>query len=141
MIRLLDTNTCIYFLNKASDRITQQFKKFSPSCQCVDLTADAPVSSPIIPDHFPYTMRTNLPWALRCQAFNFQDSAIDVGFFTLTNSDLSIRIMVTLYHMTPTLRFRVIHERNAMKSMEMSFLLCPLYKAPCRVVSNRRTAP
>ena len=31
MIRLLDTNTCIYFLNKASDRITQQFKKFSPS--------------------------------------------------------------------------------------------------------------
>ena len=31
MIRLLDTNTCIYFLNKASDRITDQFKKFSPS--------------------------------------------------------------------------------------------------------------
>jgi tRNA(fMet)-specific endonuclease VapC len=31
MIRLLDTNTCIYFLNKASDRITAQFQKHSPS--------------------------------------------------------------------------------------------------------------
>jgi tRNA(fMet)-specific endonuclease VapC len=31
MIRLLDTNTCIYFLNKASDRIIDQFKKFSPA--------------------------------------------------------------------------------------------------------------
>jgi tRNA(fMet)-specific endonuclease VapC len=31
MIRLLDTNTCIYFLNRASDRIITQFKKFSPS--------------------------------------------------------------------------------------------------------------
>ena len=31
MIRLLDTNTCIYFLNKASDRIIEQFRKFSPS--------------------------------------------------------------------------------------------------------------
>lgn len=31
MMRLLDTNTCIYFLNKASDRIIDQFKKFSPS--------------------------------------------------------------------------------------------------------------
>lgn len=31
MMRLLDTNTCIYFLNRASDRIIAQFKKFSPS--------------------------------------------------------------------------------------------------------------
>ena len=31
MIRLLDTNTCIYFLNKASDRIIERFRKFSPS--------------------------------------------------------------------------------------------------------------
>ena len=31
MMRLLDTNTCIYFLNKASDSIIAQFKKFSPS--------------------------------------------------------------------------------------------------------------
>ncbi len=31
MMRLLDTNTCIYFLNRASDRIIAQFQKFSPS--------------------------------------------------------------------------------------------------------------
>jgi len=31
MIRLLDTNTCIYFLNRASERIIAQFKKFSPT--------------------------------------------------------------------------------------------------------------
>ena len=31
MIRLLDTNTCIYFLNKASDRIIEQLRKFSPA--------------------------------------------------------------------------------------------------------------
>lgn len=31
MIRLLDTNTCIYYLNKTSDRLVAQFKKFSPS--------------------------------------------------------------------------------------------------------------
>jgi tRNA(fMet)-specific endonuclease VapC len=31
MIRLLDTNTCIYFLNRASERIIAQFKKLSPS--------------------------------------------------------------------------------------------------------------
>jgi tRNA(fMet)-specific endonuclease VapC len=30
MIRLLDTNTCIYFLNRASERIIAQFKRFSP---------------------------------------------------------------------------------------------------------------
>ena len=31
MIRLLDTNTCIYFLNRASEKIVQQFKELSPS--------------------------------------------------------------------------------------------------------------
>jgi tRNA(fMet)-specific endonuclease VapC len=31
MIRLLDTNTCVYFFNEASDRIVEQFKKLSPS--------------------------------------------------------------------------------------------------------------
>ncbi len=31
MIRLLDTNTCIYYLNKASDKLVAQFKKFSPA--------------------------------------------------------------------------------------------------------------
>lgn len=30
MARLLDTNTCIYFLNKPSDRVISQFKAFSP---------------------------------------------------------------------------------------------------------------
>jgi tRNA(fMet)-specific endonuclease VapC len=30
MIRLLDTNTCIYFLNKKSEPIIAQFKRFSP---------------------------------------------------------------------------------------------------------------
>ena len=30
-IHLLDTNTCIYFLNRSSERIISQFKKFSPS--------------------------------------------------------------------------------------------------------------
>jgi tRNA(fMet)-specific endonuclease VapC len=28
---LLDTNTCIYFLNQASERITRHFKQLSPS--------------------------------------------------------------------------------------------------------------
>ena len=31
MIRLLDTNICIYFLNRSSDNIIAQFKKLSPS--------------------------------------------------------------------------------------------------------------
>jgi tRNA(fMet)-specific endonuclease VapC len=31
MIHLLDTNTCIYFLNRTSERIISQFKRFSPS--------------------------------------------------------------------------------------------------------------
>ena len=31
MIRLLDTNTCIYFLNRASERIVDRFKELSPS--------------------------------------------------------------------------------------------------------------
>jgi tRNA(fMet)-specific endonuclease VapC len=31
MIYLLDTNTCIYFLNRTSARIISQFKRFSPS--------------------------------------------------------------------------------------------------------------
>ena len=31
MIRLLDTNTCIYYLNKTSDKLLAQFRKFSPS--------------------------------------------------------------------------------------------------------------
>ena len=32
--------------------------------------------------------------------------------------------------MTPTLRFRVIHERNGMKSMEMSFFALPSKQGP-----------
>jgi len=31
MIYLLDTNTCIYFLNKSSEKVISQFKRFSPS--------------------------------------------------------------------------------------------------------------
>ena len=31
MIRLLDTNTCIYFLNRTSERIVGRFKELSPS--------------------------------------------------------------------------------------------------------------
>jgi tRNA(fMet)-specific endonuclease VapC len=31
VIRLLDTNTCIYFLNRASERIVDRFKELSPS--------------------------------------------------------------------------------------------------------------
>ena len=31
MIRLLDTDTCIYFLNRASERIIKRFKQLSPS--------------------------------------------------------------------------------------------------------------
>ncbi|MBW2020621.1 MAG: type II toxin-antitoxin system VapC family toxin [Deltaproteobacteria bacterium] len=31
MIRLLDTNTCIYFLNLGSERIIRRFKQLSPS--------------------------------------------------------------------------------------------------------------
>ena len=31
MIYLLDTNTCIYFLNRSSEKIISQFKRFSPS--------------------------------------------------------------------------------------------------------------
>ena len=30
MIYLLDTNTCIYFLNRTSERTVSQFKRFSP---------------------------------------------------------------------------------------------------------------
>jgi tRNA(fMet)-specific endonuclease VapC len=31
MIRLLDTNTCVYYLNRSSEKLISQFKKFSPS--------------------------------------------------------------------------------------------------------------
>lgn len=31
MIRLLDTNTCIYFLNKTSEKIIRRFQQLSPS--------------------------------------------------------------------------------------------------------------
>ena len=31
MVYLLDTNTCIYFLNRSSEKIISQFKRFSPS--------------------------------------------------------------------------------------------------------------
>ena len=31
MMRLLDTNTCIYFLNRTSEQLIAQFKKFSPA--------------------------------------------------------------------------------------------------------------
>ena len=31
MIYLLDTNTCIYYLNRASERVIAHFKKLSPS--------------------------------------------------------------------------------------------------------------
>ena len=31
MIRLLDTNTCIYYLNKSSDKLIANFRKYSPS--------------------------------------------------------------------------------------------------------------
>ena len=31
MMYLLDTNTCIYFLNRSSEKIISQFKRFSPS--------------------------------------------------------------------------------------------------------------
>ena len=31
MIHLLDTNTCIYFLNRTSEKIISQFKRFSPA--------------------------------------------------------------------------------------------------------------
>lgn len=31
MIYLLDTNTCIYFLNRSSEKIISQFKRFSPA--------------------------------------------------------------------------------------------------------------
>jgi len=31
MIRLLDINTCIYYLNKSSDKLIAHFKKYSPS--------------------------------------------------------------------------------------------------------------
>ena len=31
MIRLLDTNTCIYFLNRRSEKIIRRFKQLSPS--------------------------------------------------------------------------------------------------------------
>lgn len=31
MIRLLDTDTCIYYLNRTSDKLLAQFKTFSPS--------------------------------------------------------------------------------------------------------------
>jgi len=31
MTRLLDTNTCIYYLNRSSDKLIESFKKYSPS--------------------------------------------------------------------------------------------------------------
>jgi tRNA(fMet)-specific endonuclease VapC len=31
VIRLLDTNTCIYFLNRASEKIVNRFKEFTPA--------------------------------------------------------------------------------------------------------------
>ena len=31
MLRLLDTNTCIYYLNRVSENLIVQFRKFSPS--------------------------------------------------------------------------------------------------------------
>ena len=31
MTRLLDTNTCIYYLNQSSDRLMANFRKYSPS--------------------------------------------------------------------------------------------------------------
>ncbi|MGD8665683.1 MAG: type II toxin-antitoxin system VapC family toxin [Desulfobacterales bacterium] len=31
MLRMLDTNTCIYYLNQISDNLLSQFKKYSPS--------------------------------------------------------------------------------------------------------------
>jgi tRNA(fMet)-specific endonuclease VapC len=31
MIRLLDTNTCIYYLNKSSDKLIAHFRKHTPS--------------------------------------------------------------------------------------------------------------
>lgn len=31
MTRLLDTNTCIYYLNQSSDKLIANFKKYSPS--------------------------------------------------------------------------------------------------------------
>ena len=31
MTRLLDTNTCIYYLNQSSDRLIASFQKYSPS--------------------------------------------------------------------------------------------------------------
>ncbi|HEN20646.1 MAG TPA: type II toxin-antitoxin system VapC family toxin, partial [Desulfobacteraceae bacterium] len=31
MIRLLDTNICIYFLNRASEKLIENFQKFTPA--------------------------------------------------------------------------------------------------------------
>ena len=31
MMRLLDTDTCLYFLNRSSEKLIAQFKKFSPA--------------------------------------------------------------------------------------------------------------
>jgi tRNA(fMet)-specific endonuclease VapC len=31
MLRLLDTNTCIYYLNRVSENLVAKFRKFSPS--------------------------------------------------------------------------------------------------------------
>ncbi len=31
MLRLLDTNTCIYYLNRVSENLIAQFRKYSPS--------------------------------------------------------------------------------------------------------------
>jgi len=36
----------------------------------------------------------------------------------------------TFLHMTPTLRFRIIYERNALVSMEMSFFVLPSKQGP-----------
>jgi len=43
-----------------------------------------------------------------------------------TNNQKTVKTFVTTQQMTPTLRFRVIHERNYTLSMEMSFFTMPL---------------
>ena len=41
-----------------------------------------------------------------------------------------VNFLVIFYHMIPTLRLRVIYERNVMKSMEMSFFALPSKQCP-----------
>jgi len=40
------------------------------------------------------------------------------------------KAVYSLWHMTPTLHFRVIHERNALVSMEISFFALPSKQGP-----------